>query len=77
MITKLELEEAGWYPFYDDTRTRWTLDGDETLFNVKTQTLFHASEINEATELCKVTSIEDLTELVYAIFKIEREDEQI
>jgi hypothetical protein len=72
MITKEQLRQAGFEPWFDKSETLWTFDMDRILYNIKEQTLYDADEVyGDHEKLCRVQDIEELRELVYSYFQVE------
>jgi hypothetical protein len=77
MITKEELEENGFFVWFDKTGNEWSYDGDYVMYNIKQQTLYQSDEIKgNHIKLCVVKDINKLKELIWFYFKIDVDEEK-
>lgn len=74
MITKEQLLESGFEPWFDNSEILWSWDGDRVMYNVRQQTLYDSDEVyGKHVKLAKVDDIEKLKDLIWNYFKIEIE----
>jgi len=74
MITKEQLAECGFRPWFDSSERVWSWDGDRVMYNIKEQTLYDSDEVyGKHVKLAKVDDIEKLKDLIWNYFKIEIE----
>jgi len=72
MITKEELRQAGFTPWFDKSERRWSFDGDRIMYDFVEQSLYDSDEVyGNHVKLCVIREIEDLKEMVYSYFKVE------
>ena len=77
MITKEELEENGFFVWFDKNENKWSYDGDYIMYNIKQQTLYHSDEVKGNNfKLCVVKDINKLKELIWFYFKIDVDEEK-
>lgn len=71
-MTKEQLRQLGFTPWFDKFENIWSFDGDRIMYNLKEQALYDADEVNGNHEkLCVVKDPEALRELVYSYFQVE------
>ena len=76
MITKDQLQESGFEPWFDSSERLWSWDGDRIMYNIKEQTLYDSDEVyGKHVKLAKVSDIEKLKDLIWDYFKIDIENE--
>jgi hypothetical protein len=72
MITKEQLAECGFRPYFDESERIWTWDFDRIMYNVKEQTLYDFDEVyGNHRKLAKVDEILRLKDLVWFYFKVD------
>lgn len=72
MITKEQLAESGFRPYFDESERIWTWDFDRIMYNVKEQTLYDSDEVyGNHRKLAKVDEILRLKDLVWFYFKVD------
>lgn len=76
MITKEQLLENGFKPWFDSSERVWSWDFDRIMYNMKEQTLYDSDEVyGKHVRLAKVNDIEKLKDLIWNYFKIDIDDE--
>lgn len=71
MVTRKDLEENEFQPYFDENYNNWTLDFDRVMFDLKEQTLYDFCEYNgKKIKLCVIKDIEKLKEIIYIYFNI-------
>lgn len=74
-ITKEQLVELGFSPWFDRFEIIWSFDGDRIMYNIKEQALYDADEVSgNHVKLSVVNDPEELRELVYSYFNVELEN---
>jgi hypothetical protein len=72
MITKEQLIEYDFKPFYDPNEVMWSWDMDYIVYDIKKQILYSHCEVDgDMVKLCIVKDIEKLIELIWFYFKID------
>lgn len=75
-MTKDQLRDLGFTPWFDKYETIWTFDGDRIMYHIKEQALYDADEVyGNHIKLCVVKEPEELKELVYSYFHVELNSE--
>jgi hypothetical protein len=75
MITKEELRDCGFEPWFDESERIWSWDFDRIMYNIKEQTLYDSDEVyGKHIKLAKVDDIEKLKDLIWNYFKIDIDD---
>lgn len=76
MITKEQLSDNSFEPWFDESERIWTWDFDRIMYNIKEQTLYDFDEVyGKHVKLAKVDDIEKLKDLIWNYFKIDIDDE--
>ena len=71
MITKTDLLENGFNPYFDENENDWTIDFDRVMFDLKEQILYDFCEYTgKKVKLSTIRDVEELKEIVYLYFKI-------
>ena len=77
MITKQQLIDNGFKPWFDNTERIWSWDFDMVMYDIKQQTLYDSDEVyGKHVKLARVDDIETLKDLIWNYFKIDIDDER-
>jgi len=77
MITKEQLIDNGFEPWYDNSERIWSWDFDRIMYNIKEQTLYDSDEVyGKHVKLTRVDDIGKLKDLIWNYFKIDIDDER-
>lgn len=72
MITKEQLRDNGFKPWFDESERIWSFDFDRVMYNIKEQTLYDFDEVyGKHVKLARIDDIEQLKDLIWAYFKID------
>jgi hypothetical protein len=77
MITKEQLLNNGFNPWFDSSERIWSWDFDRIMYNIKEQTLYDSDEVyGKHIKLAVVKDIEQLKDLIWNYFKINIEENE-
>jgi hypothetical protein len=77
MITKEQLLNNGFNPWFDSSERIWSWDFDRIMYNIKEQTLYDSDEVyGRHIKLAVVKDIEQLKDLIWNYFKINIEENE-
>ena len=77
MITKEQLLDNGFNPWFDSSEKIWSWDFDRIMYNIKEQTLYDSDEVyGKHIKLAVVKDIEQLKDLIWNYFKINIEENE-
>ena len=77
MITKEQLLDNGFNPWFDSSERIWSWDFDRIMYNIKEQTLYDSDEVyGKHIKLAVVKDIEQLKDLIWNYFKINIEENE-